>query len=166
MLSNILLLPTKLPPPPTAALLLRLQPDLRLLILLKPLDLTAVLLILARPLLRQILHILHKAINAPVVYPQANQPYTTPQHQSDDQIDPEQNRAVHHIQDLEADEQRRDNDEDGRCIRLGNEPCEQRREVCLQSAKDAECGCDQGEQRRGDGRREQPRQQRNVVCVQ
>lgn len=36
--------------------------------------------------------------------------------------------------------------------------------MCLQGAKDAERGRDEGEQRRGDRGREQPWQQRNVVC--
>ena len=67
------------------------------------------------------LHILNKAINAPVIDPQPCQPNAAPQYQSEYQIDPEQHRAVHHVQYLEADEQRRDHDEDRRGIRLRNE---------------------------------------------
>lgn len=130
--------PPHLPPSPTTALLLRLQPNLRLLILLVPLDLSTILLILACPPLRQILHVLHKPIHAPVINPQADQSNTAPQHQPDHQIDPEQHRAVHHVQDLEADEQRGDDDKDRRCIGLRHEACEQGREVGLQRARDAE----------------------------
>jgi hypothetical protein len=136
--TNIQFPPRPLSPAPTTALLLRLQPDLRLLILLIPLNLPTILLILASPPLRQVLHVLHKPVNAPVINPQADQTNAAPQHQPDHQVHPEQYRAVHHIQDFEADEQRRDDDKNRRGVGLRHEPCEQRREVGLQSARDAE----------------------------
>jgi hypothetical protein len=36
--------------------------------------------------------------------------------------------------------------------------------MCLQRAEDTERGCNEGEEGRSNGRREQPRQERNVVC--
>lgn len=36
--------------------------------------------------------------------------------------------------------------------------------MCLQRAEDTKRGCDEGEEGRSNGGREQPRQERNVVC--
>lgn len=149
--------------PAPSPLLLRLQPNLRLLILLVLLNLPAILLVLARPPSRQILHILDEAVDAAVVHPQPDQPHAGPQHQAEDKVDPEEDRAVHHVEDLEADEERGDHDEDGGCIGLGHEAREEGLQVCLKCARDAEEGGDEREQRRGDGGREEPWQQRDVV---
>lgn len=149
--------------PSPSSLLLRLQPNLRLLILLVLLNLPAILLVLARPPSRQILHVLNEAVDTAVVHPQPDQPHAAPQHQAEDEVDPEEDRAVHHVEDLEADEERGDHDEDGGCIGLGHEAREEGLQVCLQCARDAEEGGDEREQRRGDGGREEPWQQRDVV---
>lgn len=125
-LSNTPCTPTALSPPPTTALLLRLQPNLLLLILLEPLHLATIPIVLARPGMRQLLHIVHKPVHAPVIHPQPQQAQAAPQQQPQHQTDPEQHGAVHHVEDLEADEQRGDDDEDRGRVRLRYETGEER----------------------------------------
>jgi hypothetical protein len=153
-----------LSPPLAPSLLFRLQPNLGLLILLELPDFPAILLVLAHPPVHQILNILDKAIHAPIIHPQSNDCNATPEHQPEDQVDPEQHGAVHHVEDLEADKQGSNHDEDGRDIGLCDKAGEKRGEVCLQGARDAERGCDEAKEGRCDRGREQPREESQVIC--
>ena len=67
-----------------------------------------------------------EAIDAAVVHPQADQPQAAPQQQAEDEVHPEEHGAVHHVEDLEADEERSDHDEDGGRIGFGHEAREER----------------------------------------
>jgi len=139
------------------------HPDLILLLLLESLDLLTVHLILSQPVLDQALHIFHKALRPPVVYPEAHDENPAPENQTQSQVYPEDDGSVHHVQDLERDEEYGEQGEDGGDIGLCDEFVEERREVRGQGARDAEEGCEELEEGACKGGWEEARDKRCVV---
>ena len=127
----ILPLPTSpSPPPPPPLLLIRLTPNLTLLLLLKHLDLATIPLILSHPILHKPTNILDEAFGAAIPHPQADDQDAAPKDKADSEVDPEDDGAVHHVEDLERDEEDEEQRDDGGDIGLCDELVEQRREVC------------------------------------
>jgi hypothetical protein len=128
-----------LPPSPSPSI--RLYTNLLLLLPLKPLHFATVLLVLAHPVLSKPAYILHKPINAAIPHPQAENHNGTPENEAQSHVYPEHYGAVHHVENLEREEEYDEEEEDSGDIGLCDKAREERREVCLDSPREAKyCG--------------------------
>ena len=127
-------------PPLPLLLLPRLKPNLILFLLLKHLNLPTIPLVLAHPILDQSTHIIHKPFWPAIPHPQAHDQDTAPEGEAERQVDPEDDGAVHHVKDLERDEEDEEEGDDGCDIGLRDEFVEKGREVRGEGAGEAEEG--------------------------
>jgi hypothetical protein len=137
--------------------------NLLLITLLKPPHLTTILVILPAPILHQSTNIIDKSVHAPIIYPHAQHDNRAPEHEADHHIHPEHDGAVHHVEDLERDEEDGQQREDGGDIGLRYEAREERGEVCLERAGDAEGGGEECEEGVCEGGGEEAGEERRVV---
>jgi hypothetical protein len=114
-------------------------------------------------MLHQAADILDEAFHASLPHPHAQDDNRAPEDEPDGHVDPKHDGAVHHVEDLERDEEYGEEREDGGDIGLGDEACEEWGEVGMKGAGHAESGCEEGEDGVCEGRREEARKQGRVV---